>query len=80
MAEEEDVVRCRWHVDRTKDPADYMVICLHPDYADMEVRLSSADVTERTAKARLIEMMYQEGEKRGIPPSKMLFKINGIEE
>ena len=46
----------------------------------MEVRLSSADVTERVAKARLIEMMYREGEKRGIPARRILFKINGIEE
>ena len=80
MAEKEDLIRCRWHVDRTKEPCDYTVICLHPDYADMEVRLSSGDVTERVAKARLIEMMYREGEKRGIPARRILFKINGIEE
>ena len=31
MTEEKDLIRIRWHVDRTQDPAMYMLICLHPD-------------------------------------------------
>ena len=77
---EEDLIRIRWHVDRTKDPCDYVLVCMHPDYQDMEVRLSSADVTERVAKARLMEMMYHLGAERGIPARRLRFKINGIEE
>ena len=78
--EEEDLIRIRWHVDRTKDPCDYTLVCLHPDYPDLTVRLSSADVTERVARARLMEMMYQLGAERGIPARRLRFKINGIEE
>jgi len=78
--EEADLIRIRWHVDRTVDPPLYTLVCLHPDYQDLTVSLSSADVTERVARARLIEMMYNLGAERGIPASRLRFKINGIEE
>lgn len=77
---EEDLIRIRWHVNREKEPCEYTLISLHPDYPDLTVALSSADVTERVAKARLMEMMYQLGEKRGIPGRRLRFQINGIEE
>ena len=77
---EEDLIRIRWHVDRTVEPCDYTLISEHPDYPDLTVRLSSADVTERVAKARLMEMMYSLGAERGIPARRLRFKINGIDE
>jgi hypothetical protein len=80
MTEEKDLIRIRWHVDRTQDPAMYMLICLHPDYPDLQVSVSSAEVTERVAKAKLMQEMYELGEKRGIEPKRLRFKINGIEE
>lgn len=80
MMEEKDLIRIRWHVDRTVDPPLYMLVCLHPDHADLQVSVSSADVTERVAKARLMQEMYELGEKQGIEPKYLRFKINGIEE
>ena len=80
MMEEKDLIRIRWHVDRTQEPAMYMLICLHPDYPDLKVSVSSADVTERVAKAKLMQDMYELGEKKGIEPKRLRFKINGIEE
>ena len=80
MTEEKDLIRIRWHVDRSKEPAMYMLICLHPDYPDLEVSASSADVTERVAKAKLMQKMYELGSKMGIEPKRLRFKINGIEE
>ena len=80
MMEEKDLIRIRWHVDRTQDPAMFMLICLHPDYPDLQVSISSAEVTERVAKAKLMQEMYELGEKRGIEPKRLRFKINGIEE
>ena len=80
MVEEKDLIRIRWHVDRTQEPAMYMLICLHPDYPDLQVSVSSADVTERVAKAKLMQDMYELGEKKGIEPKRLRFKINGIEE
>lgn len=77
---EEDLIRIRWHVDRSKDPCDYVLVSLHPDYPDLEVRISSGEVTERVAKARLMEQMYSLGAKRGIEARRMRFKINGIDE
>ncbi len=78
--EEEKKIRIRWHVDRTKDPAVYMLICEDPEHQDLEVSVSSAEMTERVAKAKLMEAMYRLGKERGIPPHRLRFKINGIEE
>ncbi|MBQ6515453.1 MAG: hypothetical protein IJI09_12135 [Clostridia bacterium] len=80
MTEEKDLIRIRWHVDRAQDPAMYMLICLHPDYPDLQVSVSSAEVTERVAKAKLMQEMYELGERKGIAPQQLRFKINGIEE
>ena len=78
--EEKDLIRIRWHVDRTVDPTVFMLVCTHPDYPDLQVSISSAEVSERVAKARLMQEMYELGASRGIPPKLLRFKINGIEE
>ena len=80
MTEEKDLIRIRWHVARTQEPALYMLVCQHPDYQDLQVSVSSGEVTERVAKAKLMQEMYELGEKRGIRPKRLRFKINGIEE
>ncbi len=77
---EEDLIRIRWHVDRTKDPCEYMLVSQDPRYPDLVVSVSSAEMTERVAKARLMERMYALGEEKGIRPRNLRFKINGIEE
>ncbi len=80
MMEEKDLIRIRWHVDRATEPAEYQLVCDHPDYADLKVSVSSEEVTERVAKARLMQEMYELGEQKGIEPKRLRFKINGIEE
>ena len=80
MTEEKDLIRIRWHVDRSQEPAMYMLICLHPDYPDLQVSISSADATERVAKAKLMQEMYELADQKGIEPKRLRFKINGIEE
>ena len=77
---EEDLIRIRWHVDRTVEPCRYMLISQHPDYPDLQVSLSSDEVTERVAKARLMEMMYALGAERGIPGKRLRFKVNGVDD
>ena len=42
--------------------------------------VSSAEMSERVAKARLMQQMYELGEEKGIEPKLLRFKINGIEE
>jgi hypothetical protein len=80
MMEEKDLIRIRWHVDRTQDPVVYMLVCQHPDHPDLQVSVSSEEVTERVAKAKLMQEMYALGSKKGIEPKRLRFKINGIEE
>ena len=78
--EEKDLLRIRWHVDRTVDPALYMLVCTNPDRQDLKVSVSSAEMTERVAKAKLMQAMYELGREKGIAPQYLRFKINGIEE
>ena len=80
MIDEKDLIRIRWHVDRTVDPALFMLVCQHPDHPDLQVSVSSGEVTERVAKARLMQEMYELGASKGINPKYLRFKINGIEE
>lgn len=78
--ENEELIRIHWHVDRTAEPAMYMLVCDDPEHADMQVSVSSADMTERVAKAKLMQAMFELGKEKGIPPYRLRFKINGIEE
>lgn len=41
---------------------------------------SSEKMTERVAKAFLMQKMYELGKEKGIEPKYLRFKINGIEE
>ena len=79
MAENE-LIRIRWHVDRSEDPARYMLICEDPAHQDLQVSVSSAEMTERVAKAKLMQAMFELGKEKGIEPQYLRFKINGIEE
>ena len=78
--ETQEIIRIHWHVDRTAEPAMYMLVCDDPEHADMQVSVSSADMTERVAKAKLMQAMFELGKEKGIPPYRLRFKINGIEE
>ena len=78
--ENEELIRIHWHVDRTAEQAMYMLVCDDPEHADMQVSVSSADMTERVAKAKLMQAMFELGKEKGIPPYRLRFKINGIEE
>ena len=78
--EENELIRIRWHVDRTVEPAVYMLVCLNPEHHEPQVSVSSAEVSERGAKAKLMRAMYELGREKGIAPQYLRFKINGIEE
>lgn len=74
------LIRIRWHVDRSAEPAMYMLVCNDPDHTDLQVSVSSEEMTERVAKAKLMQAMFELGKEKGIPPQRLRFKINGIEE
>lgn len=78
--EKEDLIQIHWHIDRTCDPCEYVLISQHPEYPELEVRVSSSEMSERVAKARLMERMYSLGKEKGIEARRLRFKINGIEE
>ena len=78
--EEEKLIRIYWRVDRSAEPAVFQLVCDDPAYADLRVSVSSEEMTERVAKAKLMQAMYELGKQKGIAPQYLRFKINGIEE
>ena len=75
-----ELIRIRWHIDRTAEPPVFLLVCETEGHEDLKVSVSSADMTERVAKAKLMQAMYELGKEKGIPPQRLRFKINGIEE
>lgn len=78
--EETDLIRIRWHVDRSGETAVFQLVCDDPAHPELQVSVSSEEMTERVAKAKLMQAMYELGKEKGIPPWRLRFKINGIEE
>ena len=79
--EEKDLIRIRWHVDRSGETPKFCLVCQHPDHQDLYVEAEASEkVTERVAKAMLMQKMYELGKDKGIEPKYLRFKINGIEE
>ncbi len=76
----QEIIRIHWHVDRTTEPAMYMLVCDDPEHADLQVSASSEEMTERGAKAKLMQAMVELGKEKGIRPQQLRVKINGIEE
>lgn len=77
---QEKLIPIRWHVDRTVEPPRYMMISPDQEYADLTVGVSSAETTERSAKARLMGQMYELAKQKGIAAWRLRFKVNGIPE
>ena len=75
-----ELIRIRWHIDRSGETPVFMLVCDHDEHKDLQVSVSSAEMTERVAKAKLMQAMYELGKEKGIAPQYLRFKINGIEE
>lgn len=77
---EEKLIPIRWHVDRTVEPPRYTMISPDPEYAELSVGISSAETSERSAKAKLMDQMYELAKQKGIAARRLRFKVNGIPE
>ena len=78
---EEELIHIFWHVDRSGENVLFQLVCHDPGWEDLLVSVPESDgMTERRAKAVLMQEMYDLGMARGIPPQRLRFKINGIEE
>ena len=75
-----ELIRIRWHIDRSGETPVFMLVCDDNEHKDLQVSVSSAEMTERVAKAKLMQAMYELGKEKGIAPQYLRFKINGIEE
>ena len=74
------LIRIRWQIDRSGETPVFMLVCDDDEHKDLQVSVSSAEMTERVAKAKLMQAMYELGKEKGIAPQYLRFKINGIEE
>ena len=75
-----ELIRIRWHIDRSGETPVFMLVCDDDEHKDLQVSVSSAEMTDRGAKAKLMQAMYELGKEKGIAPQYLRFKINGIEE
>ena len=75
-----ELIRIRWHIDRSGETPVFMLVCDDDEHKDLQVSVSSAEMTERVAKAKLMQAMYELGKEKGIAPQYLRFKINGLEE
>ena len=75
-----ELIRIHWHIDRSAEPPVYMLVCDDPEHSDLQVSVSSEEMKERVAKAKLMQAMFELGKEKGIAPQRLRFKINGIEE
>ena len=81
MVEEKDLIRIQWHADRSGDVAKFSLECRDPAHSDLRVEVEASEkMTERVAKATLMQQMYELGKAKGIEPKYLRFKINGLEE
>ncbi len=79
---DEGLIMIRWKTDKTVDPVMFRLVCENDDpaYSELTVSLSSAEVTERVARARLIGMMFEKARQMKIDGTRLRFQVNGIEE
>ena len=79
---DDGLIMIRWHADKTEDPVIYRLVCENDDpaYSELTVSLSSAEVTERVARARLIGMMFEKARAMKIDGTRLRFQVNGIDE
>ena len=53
-----ELIRIRWHIDRSGETPVFMLVCDDDEHKDLQVSVSSAEMTERVAKAKLMQAMY----------------------
>lgn len=76
------IINIRWQVDRSMEPMQYKLVCTDTDnpHPELEVSISSDEVPERVARARLIEKMFAKARECKIDPSILRFTVNGTDE
>ena len=79
---DDGLIMIRWHADKAEDPVIYRLVCENDDpaYSELTVSLSSAEVTERVARARLIGMMFEKARAMKIDGTRLRFQVNGIDD
>lgn len=71
-----DRIVVSWQVDAT-DPEKplYCLVSEHPDYPELRVSILSSEVTERAARAKLIEQMFNKAHSLGLDVTRLRFHV-----
>lgn len=72
----DDRIIVSWLFDQT-DPENplYCLVCEDPAYPQLRVTIPSSEVTERAARARLIEAMFNKAHSEGLDVSRLRFHV-----
>lgn len=65
-----------WQVDESdaENPL-YCLICEHPAFPELRVSIAASEVTERAARAKLIEAMFHKAHEVGLDVSRLRFHV-----
>lgn len=64
-----------WFFDDGAEKPMYELRCTHPDYPQLRVSIASDAVTERAARARLIELAFAKAKELGIDETCLRFHV-----
>ncbi len=64
-----------WKVEEAEEGSQYVLQCTDPDFPELRVSVPSDSVTERAARALLIERAFQKARDMGIDEARLRFHV-----
>lgn len=71
---DQTLLNMNWFHDQS-DPENALYILQCPEMPDLQVQIAAATVTERAARAKLIEAAFQKARTQGIDTSRLRFHV-----
>ncbi len=64
-----------WKTEGTDDKLAYVLQCTDPDYQELRVSVPADSVTERAARALLIEKAFEKAREMGVDETRLRFHV-----
>ena len=72
---EKKLLNVDWKYDETAENPLFELQCTDPEYSELHVSVSAAEVKERVARAKLIELAFQKAREMGIDETRLRFHV-----
>ena len=64
-----------WYFDASAEDPLYELRCTDPDFEELKVSIPASSVTERAARAKLIEAAFQKARDMGLDETRLRFHV-----